>query len=261
MRTEKPATLRTLQVLCVFLLVALPLVLLSCGSEDPTRRPVRDRSSSERTSAGTDGRSSIGEDPFQRPSEETDRTALEALFEATNGTGWYNSANWMTDEPLDEWYGVGTDESGRVDELHLIDNGLEGEIPAELGSLNRLRWLALTENRLSGEIPPQLGDLERLLGLDLSFNELEGEIPGSLGNLDELIVLQLDENRLSGEIPWKLGDLSSLAELSLASNRLTGEIPDELGFLIGLELLDLYGNPGLTGCVPEPLSFQLDDDS
>ena len=71
----------------------------------------------------------------------------------------------------------------------------------------------------------------------------------------------MDENRLSGEIPWELGDLSSLAELSLASNRLTGEIPDDLGFLIGLELLDLYGNPGLTGCVPEPLSFQLDDDS
>ena len=43
--------------------------------------------------------------------------------------------------------------------LHLADNELSGEIPAELGSLTNLQWLHLTLNQLSGEIPTELGSL------------------------------------------------------------------------------------------------------
>ena len=34
-----------------------------------------------------------------------DPAALAALYEATDGPNWRNNTNWLTDAPLDEWYG------------------------------------------------------------------------------------------------------------------------------------------------------------
>ena len=45
--------------------------------------------------------------------ESPDGAALAALYEATDGPNWVNSDNWLTDRPLNEWYGVET-EHGRV---------------------------------------------------------------------------------------------------------------------------------------------------
>ena len=61
----------------------------------------------------------------------TDRAALEALYNATDGPNWYKSANWLSNEPLSEWHGVTTDENGRVTELNLRFNRMSGAIPAE----------------------------------------------------------------------------------------------------------------------------------
>ena len=41
--------------------------------------------------------------------------------------------NWLSDQPLREWYGVATDGGGRVAGLHLVGNQLSGPIPGELG--------------------------------------------------------------------------------------------------------------------------------
>ena len=46
----------------------------------------------------------------------TDRAALEALYEATDGPNWTINTNWKTDAPLEEWHGV-TMFQGRVWEL------------------------------------------------------------------------------------------------------------------------------------------------
>ena len=51
--------------------------------------------------------------------------------------------NWNSQEPLDRWFGVGTDEDGRVISLHLQENGLSGEIPRELVCLSEIKELAL----------------------------------------------------------------------------------------------------------------------
>ena len=32
-----------------------------------------------------------------------DRQALTALYHATNGPSWTNDANWLTEEPIQEW--------------------------------------------------------------------------------------------------------------------------------------------------------------
>ena len=124
-----------------------------------------------------------------------DRAALTALYEATDGPNWIANEGWLTDAPLGDWYGVHTDESGRVRWLSLRDNGLTGEIPPELGNLANLRGLHLSGNDLlTGELPPELGNLANLERLYLSDNGLTGEIPPELGNLANLGVMYWGRN-------------------------------------------------------------------
>ena len=48
-----------------------------------------------------------------------DRAVLVALYEATDGANWGDNTNWLSEAPLGEWYGVTTDEEGRVLWLNL----------------------------------------------------------------------------------------------------------------------------------------------
>ena len=205
-----------------------------------------------------------------------DRAALVALYNATDGPNWEKSDNWLSDEPLSEWYGITTDITGRVTELGLGDNNLNGMLPAELGNLSSLTSLNLRYNPLSGRIPAELGNLGnlralRLYGTDLSgeiprelanltnlerlwifSNELSGTIPVWLEELTNLKILDLDDNNFTGEIPAELGNLTELEDLWLARNNLTGPIPPELGNLDELQLLMLFDN-SLSGPIPPEL--------
>ena len=116
----------------------------------------------------------------------TDRAALAALYNATDGANWRNNGNWLSNAPMGEWHGVTTDSDGRVTYLNLHNTRLTGEIPSELGNLTYLEGLDLSSTRLTGEIPSELGNLTYLEGLDLSSNRLTGEIPAELGNLTYL---------------------------------------------------------------------------
>ncbi len=190
-----------------------------------------------------------------------DREVLVALYNATDGPNWrvwdFQENNWLSNEPIGEWYGVTADEDGRVVKLELFGFGLNGEIPAELGSLADLIELHLGNSLLSGEIPPELGGLSNLEVLDLGGNdwedsELTGAIPPELGRLSNLKDLYLSGNRLSGGIPAELGNLANLETLWLDANRLSGEIPAELGNLANLAGLRLSGNQ-LSGEIPAEL--------
>ena len=160
-------------------------------------------------------------------SVESDRAALVALYDATDGDNWNNNDNWNTDAPLSDWYGVETD-NGRVCDLYLDNNNLTGEIPRELSSLTNLEWLLVDRNNLTGEIPRELGRLKNLERLHLENNNLTGGIPRELGSLTNLERLYLSRNNLTGEIPRELGRLTNLASLYLLGNMLTGVIPEEL---------------------------------
>ena len=78
---------------------------------------------------------------------------LAALFETTNGPEWSNRTGWLSDAPVSEWYGVLTDEDGRVTGLHLNGNNLSDTLPFELGELASLESLDLGENALEGPLP------------------------------------------------------------------------------------------------------------
>ena len=181
-----------------------------------------------------------------------DRAALVALYNATDGPNWWGNTNWLADGPLAAWYGVTTDDRGRVTGLKLRFNALSGQIPPELGSLSKLTRLDLGNNFLSGKLPPQLGSLSDLTHLDLDRNTLSGEIPAQLGSLSDLTHLDLRYNRLSGEIPAQLGSLSDLTHLFLSENELIGQIPPELGSLSNLTHLSLSENE-LIGYIPPQL--------
>ena len=121
----------------------------------------------------------------------TDRAVLEAFYHATGGANWSFRTNWLSNAPLSEWYGVGTDESGRVTSLELWGNQLSGTISAKLGGLSNLGHLDLSRNQLSGTIPSELGGLSNLLGLNLNSNQLNGKIPNSLMQLSQLNYLDI----------------------------------------------------------------------
>jgi len=177
---------------------------------------------------------------------------LEAFYEATGGADWKNNDNWLTDAPLNTWYGVEVNDRGRVTALRLDGNSLEGAIPPELGGLSSLEELQLPRNSLEGSIPPSLRKLSSLKRLNLSGNGLTGGIPPELGDLASLVFLTLYSNSLAGTIPPELGRLSELDFLHLGSNELEGPIPAELGRLAKLSVLNLSGNK-LSGSLPPEL--------
>ena len=92
---------------------------------------------------------------------ESDREDLERFYEATGGEDWLEKEYWNSQEPLDEWFGVKTDENGEVVSLRLADNNLSGDMPTEellcLNENTELKELALWDNEdLSGEVPEEL---------------------------------------------------------------------------------------------------------
>ena len=208
-------TTRYVTLLSFVLALALTAALAACGSDEPSGVTGPDRTASIPTETPASG------------SVETDREALVALYNATDGENWNESDNWLSDAPLGEWKGVLTDDR-RVVVLYLGDNGLTGEIPPELGSLSNLTALYLDTNALSGAIPPELGSLSNLTDLSLYHNALSGAIPAELGSLSNLAELDLRNNALSGAIPAELGSLSNLTNLRLLSNDLSGCVPSSL---------------------------------
>ena len=204
-----------------------------------------------------DGIGSATEQTTSAVAVDQDRAVLIGLYEATGGDNWYDNTNWLSSTyPLAQWYGVETDDEGRVTTLNLAYNDLTETIPEALGQLNSLQSLNLSGNELTGPIPEALGQLDKLENLFLNDNELMGPIPETLGRLDNLQTLYLGGNDLTGPIPETLGNLDSLISLFLSGNGLTGPIPKTLGQLDSLLWLVLSDNE-LTGPIPEALG-QLD---
>jgi Leucine-rich repeat (LRR) protein len=188
---------------------------------------------------------------------QTERDALIAIYNATNGAGWKDRTGWRNADDTDfndpgtecSWKGVHCD-SGRttVTLVYLGANQLSGTIPVEIGNLTGLVNLSLG-NQLGGTIPSEIGNLTRLESLALSGSRLEGPIPVEIGRLTSLRWLTLGSNQLSGPIPAEIGNLTSLESLYITESRLEGPIPAEIGNLTSLKRLRLWRNQ-LSGPIP-----------
>jgi len=157
-----------------------------------------------------------------------ERAALTQIYNAAEGGNWTNSTNWLSNEPLNTWYGV-TVTNGRVTQLDLENNNLQGTISSAIGNLTSLRGLNLNHNQLSGTIPSEMGSLLHLTYLDLSSNQFNGTIPASINSLSSLQYLMVSNNNLDALPP--MSGLSSLLVLSLENNRF---IFDDLEPIINL---------------------------
>ena len=152
-----------------------------------------------------------------------DRDALVAIYNAMGGPNWGQQRNWLSEKPVEDWYGVSTDEFGRITGLDLYYVGLRGPLPPAIGDLPHLEELFIAQNAgLSGTMPPALGKLANLRKLYIGGTKLEGPIPGELTNLQEL---WLHNNNLSGQIPAGLSGQTGLRILRLSGNDFTGCLP------------------------------------
>jgi hypothetical protein len=180
------------------------------------------------------------------------------LSATSTGFGFADhAATWTTSRGECEWFDVKCDGNGRVTAVYLGSKGIRGQIPADLGLLTDLTFLALWGNLLSGTIPSSLGALTALTSLSLWENQLNGTIPSSLGALSALTYLslwgnKLSGNQLSGTLPSSLGALTALTSLDLRHNQLSGTIPSSLGALTALTILWLNDNQ-LSGTIPSSL--------
>ena len=214
---------------------------------------------------------------------EEDTRVLQLLYEATNGGGWTNSGSWLSDEPLNEWFGVDTDTIGRVTALNLADNGLSGTLPESLGDLASLTRLDIAGNQLEGPLPRSLTGLtlENLVYAatrlcapqDRGFRQWLERIAVHEGtgiscpvSQREVLVLLYEA---TGGANWAFNDNwltnaplnqwsgvstdsdGQVVELFLQLNGLQGSIPPEFGSLSSLRVLHLAGNWGLEGPLPE----------
>ena len=195
-----------------------------------------------------------------------DGWTLARFYYWTSGSHWNTDTNWLSDQPLDSWYGVTTANDGRVVELSLPNNGLQNDVQW-LACLEDLKRLDLSANRLEGRLGSRIGDLLDLEYLDLSDNVRLGytdapwphtgtanPIPAALGNLGRLQVLDLSGTRFGGVIPRELGNLRSVTRLDFSEMTwLDGSIPPEFGRLADLRELDV-SDSGLDGALPQALT-------
>ena len=216
---------------------------------------------------------------------ESDTGALNQLYETAGGAEWTNSTGWLETPALAQWYGVTADDLGRVVTLDLGGNGLEGRLPAGLGSLAEMTALRVGDNALSGRLPlllakPRLVELHYAgTGLcvptepsfqawlnGLSSHEGTGMECGQLSDREVLVALYETtdgpswDNARSWLTDAPLGEWygvetdasGRVVNLVLISNDLAGPIPPELGDLAALDRLTLRRND-LAGPIPPEL--------
>ena len=211
-------------------------------------------------------------------SRQTDSLALVKIYTAGDGAHWKESRRWDLEKPMDEWPGIKLNKEGRVIEMS-ITNGtvstVEWEIPAELVQLTELQTLQIVGSKLKGEIPEFLYNMINLSKIRLNTNNLTGALSEKLGQLTELTELYINGNKeFGGTIPQSIGQLTKLESINIAqtaiggeipqslsqctalknfmaySNKLSGQIPDFWDQLPNVGVLQLYGNPNITGPIP-----------
>lgn len=55
-----------------------------------------------------------------------DRLVLHEFYAAMGGPSWKRRDNWLSSLPLQRWYGVTTDENGRIKGIELVSNNMNG---------------------------------------------------------------------------------------------------------------------------------------
>ena len=206
-----------------------------------------------------------------------DSLALVAIFKATGGAqNWHADRVWDLTQPIDKWYNVKLDETGRVTQVNLANGTVTAPwtLPAAVGDLTEMTNFRIIGCQLTGAIPEEIYNLTKLVSFYLTKNtptwtlsakiagmtdlkdlyidqnaNLTGPLPKELGQLKKLVNINVAQTGISGSIPAEMSGCSSLANLMAYKTQLTG-IPDNFDEWPALKIIQLYSNPGLTGPLP-----------
>ncbi len=130
------------------------------------------------------------------PATQIERLALSELYASTGGDSWTDNDGWSSDSEVGDWYGVTVGDS-LVQQLRLPDNGLEGPLPPELGSLQALETLDLADNDLTGGFAAPIASIDLLDTIRIGDNpDMEGYLPHRMIDLENLRVLQYADTDL-----------------------------------------------------------------
>jgi hypothetical protein len=117
------------------------------------------------------------------------RFVMATLYFSTNGYSWRKDNGWLSNEDECDWFSSAKnscDENGRLRELDLRDNQLEGTLPVELSWLQSLLRLNLRDANIGGTIPPQFGNLNLMRYFQMTRNDLTGTLPPELASWTNL---------------------------------------------------------------------------
>lgn len=158
-----------------------------------------------------------------------DRVALEEIYNSTRGIEWYKSTNWCSDKPLNEWWGVTTNEQGRVVELDMAYNGVSGRLTQPLRKLTKLRKLNLNSQSYTTFYPD--GRVENRPGKNNSITDIDVSLNSELQFLDltsnKISAINVSKNKM---LEFLYADYCGINSLDVTNNS-------------KLKVLEASGNP------------------
>ncbi|KAF8401737.1 hypothetical protein HHK36_012683 [Tetracentron sinense] len=129
-----------------------------------------------------------------------------------------------------------------VSVLVLANNDINCCLPSSLAKMGgTLNEIILMNTGLTGCLPPEIGLLKNLTVFDVSFNKLVGPLPETMGKMKSLEQLNVAHNKLSGYIPASICSLPNLDNFTYSYNYLCGEPPS---------CLELLGKDDRKNCIP-----------
>ena len=157
------------------------------------------------------------------------RQALIDLYNATDGPNWKDKANWCSDKPIDEWYGIETRGFPYVYHLMLHGNDLKGTLPEGfLSKIGPCRYVSLGPNQLSGQLPKELISNISVEQLHVHQNQFTGPLPAEIFKLPRLNSFTAGKNRLTGTVPEGAAYLLEYNQLELCGNDFSGDLPADI---------------------------------
>lgn len=187
----------------------------------------------------------------QTTKEYENRKVLEKIYSSLDGTNWVNSTNWLSNKPINEWYGVETN-GNDITVINLSANNLKGEIPKEICLLKQLTTLSLWVNNIGGQLPEDFALLTNLKTLLLGGNPISGDVPNSFYSLEKLEQLSINNTGINIDLNKITTNFPNLTLLSLDYIKLNTNIPQTIDLLSKLTFISLR-NCGLTGNIPESI--------
>lgn len=193
-----------------------------------------------------------------------EREVLEELYRATSGHSWRMKDSWMDpDVSVCQWAGVSCTENGNVESIHLMRNGLTGQVPSSIYDLEYLKELNVAGNL---EVEMTFDGIEAATRLE--YINLDSTGLGSLAGIESasnlkllhvadnrldtfplevllltnLEVLYMSENNLGGSLPSEINALSNLVFFACSQCGFEGSMPSSVGQLTNLEFLELDQN-------------------